>query len=108
MEDTSDINLRALLKADFGVEYPISGGTGNSRDSAVVIHYQVPNDYVAVEYAVLRCQWALASLGWLGQVVLSLLVIGLSRIRTCRISDPQCCSVRLIHHLASGATKPTC
>lgn len=55
MEDTSDINLRAMLKADFGVDLPISGGTGNSRDAAVIIHYQVPNDYVAVEYTVLRC-----------------------------------------------------
>jgi hypothetical protein len=55
MADTSDIDLRALLKADFGMDFPISGGAGNSRDSAVVIHYQMPNDYVGVEYGVLRC-----------------------------------------------------
>ena len=54
-EDTSDINLRAMLKADFGIDLPISGGTGNSRDGPVVIHYKVPNDYVAVEYTVLNC-----------------------------------------------------
>jgi hypothetical protein len=54
-EDTSDINLRAMLKADFGIDLPISGGTGNSRDAPVVIHYRVPNDYVAVEHTVLNC-----------------------------------------------------
>lgn len=53
--NTSDIDLRELLKADFGIDFPISGGTGNSRDTAIVIHYQVPNDYVGVERGVLRC-----------------------------------------------------
>lgn len=51
----SMINLRELLKADFGMDFPISGGTGNSKDSPIVIHYQEPNDYVGVEYGVLRC-----------------------------------------------------
>lgn len=55
MEDTSDISLRALLGADFGTDFPISGGSGGSPDAAIVIHYQVPNDYVGVEYGVLRC-----------------------------------------------------
>jgi hypothetical protein len=54
-EDTSDSNLRAMLKEDFGIDLPISGGIGNSRDGPVVIHYRVPNDYVAVEHTVLRC-----------------------------------------------------
>jgi len=54
-EDISDINLRAMLKEDFGIDLPISGGTGNSRDRPVVIQYRVPNDYVAVEHTVLRC-----------------------------------------------------
>lgn len=51
----STIILRELLKADFGIDFPISGGTGASMDSSIVIHYQMPNDYVAVEYGILRC-----------------------------------------------------
>jgi hypothetical protein len=51
----STINLRELLKADFGIDFPISGGTGNSRESPIIIHYQKPNDYVGVEYGILRC-----------------------------------------------------
>jgi len=54
-EDTSDINLRAMLKEDFGIDLPISGGTGNSRDRPVIIGYRIPNHYVAVEHTVLRC-----------------------------------------------------
>ena len=49
------INLRELLKRDFGIDFPISGGTGNSRDNPIVIARQVPNDYTAVEYGILRC-----------------------------------------------------
>ena len=50
-----DINLRELLRTDFGADFPISGGTGHSKDAPIVIHYQQPNDYVSVEYGVLQC-----------------------------------------------------
>ena len=43
-----------MLLDDFGVDFPISGGTGNSRNSPIVIHHQTPNDYTAVVYGVLR------------------------------------------------------
>jgi len=49
------MDLRQLLKADFDIDFPISGGTGNSRDNPIVIHRQVPNDYTSVEYGILRC-----------------------------------------------------
>ena len=55
MSTQPTINLREMLKADFGIDFPISGGTGNSRDNPIIIHHRVPNDYVAVEYGVLRC-----------------------------------------------------
>ena len=48
-------NLEELLKRNFGIEYPISGGTGNSKDNPIVIHYEFPNDYTSVEYGVIRC-----------------------------------------------------
>ena len=51
---TPAIDLRAMLLKDFGVDLPISGGTGNSIDAPIVVHYREPNDYVAVEYAVLQ------------------------------------------------------
>lgn len=52
---TNDINLRELLKSDFGIDFPISGATGNSRESPIVVHYQEPNDYVGVEHGILHC-----------------------------------------------------
>jgi hypothetical protein len=51
----TDMNLREMLETDFGIDFPISGGTGNSRESPIVVHYQQPNDYVGVEYGVLQC-----------------------------------------------------
>ena len=50
-----EINLRNLLKKDFGIDFPISGGTGNSRDNPIVVHKVEPNDYTSVEYGILRC-----------------------------------------------------
>ena len=54
-EDVPSDSLRELLKGDFGIDFPISGESGNSRDMPIVIHHQVPNDYVGVEYGILRC-----------------------------------------------------
>lgn len=51
----SRVSLRELLRADFGIDFPISGDSGQSRESPIVIHRQEPDDYVAVEYGVLRC-----------------------------------------------------
>jgi hypothetical protein len=50
-----EIDLRKLLKADFGIDFPISGGIGNSRDDPIIIHRAIPNAYVGTEYAILRC-----------------------------------------------------
>jgi hypothetical protein len=49
------MDLRKLLRDDFKIDFPISGGTGNSTDNPIVIHRQEPNDYTSVEYGVLRC-----------------------------------------------------
>ncbi|MFC1591343.1 hypothetical protein ACFL43_02345 [Thermodesulfobacteriota bacterium] len=55
-EQTPDeFNLGKLLKSDFDIDFPISGGSGNSRDNPIVIHKVEPNDYTSVEYGVLRC-----------------------------------------------------
>jgi len=48
------MDIRQLLMADFDIDFPISGGPGNSRDNPIVIHMQVPNDYTSVEYGILR------------------------------------------------------
>ena len=50
-----NINLKELLKKDFGVDLPISGGVGNSIDNPIVIHLAKFNDYVGTEYSVLEC-----------------------------------------------------
>lgn len=49
------MDLRRLLQKDFGIDFPISGGSGNSRDNAICIHRQDPNDYTSVEYGILKC-----------------------------------------------------
>jgi hypothetical protein len=49
------MNLRKLLKADFDIDFPISGGTGNSIDNPIIIQRAKPNDYTSVEYGILKC-----------------------------------------------------
>ncbi len=49
------MNLRQMLLEDFGFDFPISGGTGNSRDNPIIIHRAIPNNYVGVEHGVLQC-----------------------------------------------------
>ena len=49
------LELRQLLKEDFGIDFAISGGNGNSRDNPIVIHRQEPNDYTSTEYGILKC-----------------------------------------------------
>lgn len=48
-------NLRNLLKKDFGIDFPILGGTGNSRDNPIIIQKIEPNDYISIEYKILHC-----------------------------------------------------
>lgn len=51
MEDT--LSLRELLKQDFDLDLPISGGSGNSKDNPIII--EPTRNPVDVEYAVLKC-----------------------------------------------------
>jgi hypothetical protein len=66
------MNLRELLKKDFGIDFPISGGFGNSRETAITIHRGEPNDYVSVEYGILRCLGMGRRIEWklLGQMLI--------------------------------------
>ncbi|MGF7214744.1 hypothetical protein GGR92_000884 [Spirosoma lacussanchae] len=48
------MNLRELLIYDFGVDFPIYGGNGNSIDNPIVIERTLINDYVGTEYAILK------------------------------------------------------
>ncbi len=49
------MNLKKILKSDFDINFPISGGAGNSKEHPIIIHKQIPNDYTSVEYGILRC-----------------------------------------------------
>jgi len=50
------MTLRNLLKQDFGVDLPISGGFGNSIDNPVIIERSNGiNDYASTEYFILKC-----------------------------------------------------
>lgn len=51
---TGEISARQLLFQNFGVELPIAGGVGNSIENAVVIQYEIPNNYVSMEYLYLK------------------------------------------------------
>jgi len=49
------MTLKKLLDGDFGVDLPISGGTGNSIDNPIIIHRSTINDYTGTEYFILKC-----------------------------------------------------
>lgn len=58
--------LKDLLKLDFGVDLPISGGFGNSVDNAIIIHRTDLNDYVQTEYFILNCLGKGRCIEWKG------------------------------------------
>lgn len=62
--NASSIDLRELLKSDFGLDFPISGGTGSSINTPIVIHYEVPNYPVGVERGVLHCLGLARGIEW--------------------------------------------
>jgi hypothetical protein len=48
-------SIKELIQQVFGDEMPISGGTGNSIEKAIVIKRTKPlNDYVSIQYHVIR------------------------------------------------------
>jgi hypothetical protein len=49
------MTIKELIKTDFGVDLPISGGFGNSIDNPIIIHKEGINDYVGTEYFILKC-----------------------------------------------------
>ena len=53
--ETEDRKLRAILRNNFGMDFPVSRGSGNSRDNPIIIHKVKPNDFIAVEYGILNC-----------------------------------------------------
>jgi hypothetical protein len=65
--------LKDLLEKDFGVALPISGGTGNSIENAIIIHRVGINDYVGTEHFILKCLGKGRRIIWrfLGQELLS-------------------------------------
>ena len=67
------MTLTDLLKSDFWVELPISGGFGNSIDNAVIIHRSGINDYVGTEHFILKCLGKGRGIEWqiLGQELLN-------------------------------------
>jgi hypothetical protein len=55
-DEFGNLNLRELLKQDFGMDFPITGGTGNSIDNPIVFERTDSNyDYVGYEYSILKC-----------------------------------------------------
>ncbi len=50
-----NINLKELLKKDFDFDLPISGGTGNSIDNAIIISKTAGIHYVGLENTILSC-----------------------------------------------------
>ena len=49
------MTLKELIKLDFEVELPISGGFGNSLTTPIIIHRNGINDYLGIEIFILKC-----------------------------------------------------
>ncbi|MGI8892845.1 MAG: hypothetical protein ACR2GN_05230 [Bacteroidia bacterium] len=58
------INLKEMLKEDFGVDLPIRGGHGNSIDNPIIIEKAIPNNYVDTEMAVIKFIGLGRRIGW--------------------------------------------
>lgn len=54
-QEFSNLSFKEVIKIVFGVDLPIRGGIGNSLEKAVIIERAQPlNDYVSVQYEVLK------------------------------------------------------
>lgn len=49
------MTIKEVIKRDFGVDLPISGGFGNSIETPIIIHRTDINDYVGLEHFILNC-----------------------------------------------------
>lgn len=58
------MNLKELIKNDFGIDLPIKGGTGNSIDNPIIIERTDFNDYISVEFDVLRYLGLIRKIEW--------------------------------------------
>ncbi|MBK8954280.1 MAG: hypothetical protein IPM34_01810 [Saprospiraceae bacterium] len=67
------MTLQELLKKDFRISLPISGGFGNSLENAIIIHREGINDYVGTEHIILECLGIGRRIQWkkLGQELLT-------------------------------------
>lgn len=48
------MNLKEILEEDFGVDLPISGGKGSSKEDPIVINKHEKNDCSSIEYTILN------------------------------------------------------
>ncbi len=67
------MTLKELIKLDFEVELPISGGFGNSLTTPIIIHRSGINDYVGIQTFILKCLGIGREIEWkmLGQELLN-------------------------------------
>lgn len=56
--------LREILLSDFNLDLPLAGGFGGSKDDPIIILPEARPDYVAVEYAILRCIGIVRRVEW--------------------------------------------
>lgn len=55
---------RAQLRADFGIDLPISGGSGNSRSDPIVLELQCPDEASKIEMTVAKCIYGRLGMHW--------------------------------------------
>ncbi|RAR75764.1 hypothetical protein [Flavobacterium aciduliphilum] len=56
--------LKELIKTHFEEDLPISGGKGNLIDNPIIIHKEIFNDYIGVEYFILKCLGEIRGISW--------------------------------------------
>ena len=63
------MDLKELIKNAYGIDLPIKGGAGNSIDNPIIIERTDFNDYISIEFDVLKCMGLARKIEWksLGQ-----------------------------------------
>ena len=66
------MTLKELLRKDFGIDLPISGGYGQSIEDPIIIQRSGINDYVGTENYILKCLGIGRGIDWnlIGQTLL--------------------------------------
>jgi hypothetical protein len=79
------MNLKKMCFERYGLDFPISGGSGYTLSDPIIIHNSGVSDYIQIEYSIINCIARNRELDWekIGQELLNHKESKIDRIKIC-------------------------